>query len=78
MLTARRGCIIVSRYHNRNIHMSQDHLMLLKCGTCKRSNYWTTKNKKQVQRKLEFSKFCKWCKSHQAHKESKKDTKIRK
>ena len=44
----------------------------LACEKCKRINYYTRKNKKTVERKLEYKKFCKWCKKHTIHKESKK------
>ncbi|MDO8469858.1 MAG: 50S ribosomal protein L33 [bacterium] len=44
----------------------------LRCATCKRSNYTTRKNKKVVERKIEFKKYCPWCREHTAHKESKK------
>jgi large subunit ribosomal protein L33 len=44
----------------------------MRCDECKKINYYTTKNKKQVERKLEFKKFCKWCRKHTLHKESKK------
>src|SRR3990167_2313837 len=50
--------------------MSQDNLLRLKCTTCKRANYYTSKNKKKVERKLEFKKFCKWCHKHTPHKEA--------
>ena len=49
-----------------------EQLVRLRCSTCKRVNYYTRKNKKTVERKLEFKKFCKWCRKHTAHKESKK------
>lgn len=52
--------------------MSQDQLIKLSCKTCKRTNYWTRKNKKKVERKIELKKFCKWCKKNTTHKESKK------
>ncbi|MEA1929708.1 MAG: 50S ribosomal protein L33 [Patescibacteria group bacterium] len=52
--------------------MSQDHLIRLACSKCKRINYWSRKNRKQVERKIELAKFCKWCKKRTAHKESKK------
>lgn len=52
--------------------MSQDRLIKMACQDCKRINYWTSKNKKLVERKLEFKKFCKWCKKHVSHKEVKK------
>lgn len=44
----------------------------LACATCKKVNYFTRKNTKKVERKIEFEKFCQWCKKHTAHKESKK------
>lgn len=52
--------------------MSQDQLIRLSCKTCKRVNYWSRKNKKKVERKIELKKFCKWCKKNTIHKESKK------
>ncbi len=52
--------------------MSQDTLIKMKCDNCKNINYWTTKNKKSVQRKLEYKKFCKVCRAHKVHKEIKK------
>ncbi|PIR44739.1 MAG: 50S ribosomal protein L33 [Candidatus Vogelbacteria bacterium CG10_big_fil_rev_8_21_14_0_10_51_16] len=51
--------------------MSQKHLIGLKCKTCKRINYYSVKNKKQVERKIELKKFCKWCKKSVEHKECK-------
>ncbi len=51
--------------------MSQDKLIRMKCSVCKRPNYYTTKNKKTVERKLGFKKFCKWCKKSTLHKEAK-------
>ncbi|MBI2035854.1 MAG: 50S ribosomal protein L33 [Candidatus Liptonbacteria bacterium] len=48
------------------------NLIKLRCGSCKRNNYWTRKNKKLVERKLEYSKFCNWCRKHTKHKEAKK------
>ncbi len=52
--------------------MSQDHLIKLACKDCKRINYWTTKNKKKVERKIELKKYCKWCRKQTVHKEIKK------
>ncbi|MBC8464761.1 MAG: 50S ribosomal protein L33 [Parcubacteria group bacterium] len=52
--------------------MSQDRLIKLTCADCKRINYWSRKNKKKVERKIELSKYCKWCKKHTTHKEAKK------
>jgi len=51
--------------------MSQDNLLRLKCSICKSANYYTSKNKKKVERKLEFKKFCKKCKKQTVHKEAK-------
>ncbi|MEI6296674.1 MAG: 50S ribosomal protein L33 [bacterium] len=52
--------------------MPQKRLIKLACTTCKRINYWTSKNKKLVTRKLEYLKFCKWCTKKTKHKEVKK------
>ena len=52
--------------------MSQDHLIRLACQKCKRINYWTRKNRKQVERKIELKKFCRWCRQRTVHKEAKK------
>ncbi|MDP3785347.1 MAG: 50S ribosomal protein L33 [bacterium] len=51
--------------------MPQPNLFKLRCSECKRDNYYTTKNKKKVERKIELKKFCKWCKKHTPHKEAK-------
>lgn len=51
--------------------MSQDHLVKLTCKTCKHDNYYTTRNKKSVEKKLELKKFCSWCKKSTLHKETK-------
>gem|GEM_PF-44904 len=52
--------------------MSQDNLIKLSCTKCRRINYWSRKNKKKVERKIELKKFCNWCKKQTVHKESKK------
>ena len=52
--------------------MSQERLIRLACPSCKKINYWTSKNKKLVEKKIELNKFCKWCKKKTKHKESKK------
>ncbi len=52
--------------------MSQDRLIKLQCSKCKRVNYWSSKNKKLVTRKIELAKFCKWCKGSTKHVETKK------
>ncbi|PJE59586.1 MAG: 50S ribosomal protein L33 [Candidatus Portnoybacteria bacterium CG10_big_fil_rev_8_21_14_0_10_43_39] len=35
-------------------------------------NYYSHKNKKTIQKKLELKKHCKWCRKHTLHKEMKK------
>jgi large subunit ribosomal protein L33 len=52
--------------------MAQKQLIRLACTKCKRINYWSRKNKKLVERKIELNKFCKWCKIQTPHKEVKK------
>ena len=47
-----------------------DRLITLRCSVCKRRNYYTNKNKKQVERKIEYKKYCKWCKKATLHKEA--------
>jgi large subunit ribosomal protein L33 len=46
-------------------------IVTLACGTCKRRNYTTKKNKKNTPNKLEFKKYCAFCKVHTPHKETK-------
>ena len=46
-------------------------LITLQCGSCKRRNYVSTKNKRTTPNKLELKKFCRWCRSHTLHKETK-------
>jgi large subunit ribosomal protein L33 len=52
--------------------MSQDNIVRLKCSVCKSPNYYTKKNIKKVDRKLELKKFCKKCRKSTAHKEAKR------
>ncbi|HCI04431.1 TPA: 50S ribosomal protein L33 [Patescibacteria group bacterium] len=52
--------------------MSQDNLLKLKCSSCNRINYWTRKNKRKAEYKVNTKKHCKWCKKHTEHKEMKK------
>lgn len=52
--------------------MSQDRLIKLACAKCKRVTYWSRKNKRKVERKIEMPKFCKFCRAHTVHKEAKK------
>jgi len=47
-----------------------DRLITLRCSICKRRNYYTSKNKKLVERKIEFQKFCNWCRAKTLHKEA--------
>lgn len=49
--------------------MPQDNLLRMKCTVCKSANYYTSKNKKKVERKIELKKFCKKCKKRTPHKE---------
>ena len=49
-----------------------ERLIKLRCGVCKEINYYTRKNKKLVERKVELKKYCKKCRKHQVHKEIKK------
>ncbi len=51
--------------------MSQDHLVKLTCKICKTDNYFTTRNRKSVEKKLEMKKFCKKCRKNTLHKETK-------
>ena len=46
-----------------------DKLIGLKCSVCNRRNYYTRKNKKTVERKIQFNRYCKWCKKSTSHKE---------
>ena len=52
--------------------MSQDKLIKLQCTECKRINYWSRKNKKKIEKKIELKKYCKWDRKHTIHKEAKK------
>jgi large subunit ribosomal protein L33 len=46
-------------------------LIALQCTECKRRNYTTSKNRRNIQGKMEKKKFCKWCKTSTLHKETK-------
>ncbi|MEE2776837.1 MAG: 50S ribosomal protein L33 [Acidobacteriota bacterium] len=46
-------------------------IITLQCTECKRKNYATTKNKRNVTDRLERNKYCKWCRRHTLHKEVK-------
>ena len=43
----------------------------LQCSECKRKNYTTTKNRRNIQGKLEFNKYCRWDRKVTLHKETK-------
>ena len=47
-----------------------DRLITMRCTVCKRRNYYTNKNKKLVERKIELQKFCDWCRVKTLHKEA--------
>lgn len=47
-------------------------IITLACGTCKRRNYTTMKNKRNDTERLEIKKFCKFCRKHLEHRETKK------
>ncbi|MBP6855540.1 MAG: 50S ribosomal protein L33 [Candidatus Pacebacteria bacterium] len=49
-----------------------ENLIKLRCAECKRTNYYTRKNKKTNQEKLEVKKYCPWCREHAKHTETKK------
>ena len=46
-------------------------LIALQCTVCKRKNYTTKKNRRNIQEKLEFSKYCPFDRKHTQHKETK-------
>ena len=43
----------------------------LQCSECKRKNYTTYKNRKNITGKLELSKYCPFDRKHTMHKETK-------
>ncbi|MAG59662.1 50S ribosomal protein L33 [Candidatus Woesebacteria bacterium] len=51
--------------------MSQDSMIKLECSGCKRTNYYSRKNKKTIKDRLQIKKFCRHCKKHTDHKETK-------
>jgi large subunit ribosomal protein L33 len=46
-------------------------LIALQCTECKRKNYTTKKNRRNIQEKLEFKKYCPFDRKHTVHKETK-------
>jgi large subunit ribosomal protein L33 len=59
------GVIVMAKKDDRII-------ITLACGTCKRRNYTTMKNKKNDPERLNLEKYCKFCRKHVEHKETKK------
>ena len=51
--------------------MPQDNLIKLQCTVCKRINYFSNRNKKNVKEKVELKKYCKWDRKHTLHREAK-------
>ncbi|HLC70126.1 MAG TPA: 50S ribosomal protein L33 [Patescibacteria group bacterium] len=49
----------------------RENLIKFECGDCKRTNYFSRKNKKTLKTRLLLSKYCKHCKKHTEHKETK-------
>ena len=45
-------------------------LVALQCTECSRRNYTTSKNRRNIQGKLEFKKYCKFDKKHTLHRET--------
>jgi large subunit ribosomal protein L33 len=58
-------------YKIKLIFMSQENMIKLECTECKRINYYSRKNKKNIKNRLQLKKYCKWCKKHTLHKETK-------
>ncbi|MDR2467405.1 MAG: 50S ribosomal protein L33 [Spirochaetaceae bacterium] len=46
-------------------------LIALQCSECKRRNYTTKKNRRNIQEKLEMKKYCPFDRKHTIHKETK-------
>ncbi|MDT8285459.1 MAG: 50S ribosomal protein L33 [Thermovirgaceae bacterium] len=46
-------------------------LVALKCSDCNRRNYTTSKNRRNIQGKLEFKKYCPFDRKHTLHVETK-------
>lgn len=42
------------------------------CSVCKSQNFVTSRNKVNMEKKLEINKYCNVCKKYQLHKESSK------
>lgn len=62
-----------SRLGATQMAKKEDRIIItLACGTCKRRNYTTMKNKRNDSERLEIKKFCKFCRMHIEHRETKK------
>ena len=46
-------------------------IIALKCPECNNKNYTTTKNRKNIQGKLEKNKYCPFCRKSTMHNEAK-------
>ncbi len=46
-------------------------IIALQCAECKRRNYTTKKNRRNIQGKLEKKKYCPFDRKHTVHKETK-------
>ncbi len=46
-------------------------IIALQCSECKRRNYTTYKNRKNIQGKMELNKYCPFDRKHTLHKETK-------
>ena len=53
---------------SRNGRVMQETITL-QCTECKRKNYSSTKNRKNVTDRLELKKYCRWCRRHTLHRE---------
>ncbi|MCX6740054.1 MAG: 50S ribosomal protein L33 [Candidatus Parcubacteria bacterium] len=51
--------------------MSQDNLIKFECTVCKKTNYYSQKNKKIIKERMQLKKYCRHCKKHTLHKETK-------
>jgi large subunit ribosomal protein L33 len=45
-------------------------LITLACGSCKRRNYTSKKNKRTHPDRVEYRKYCRFCRKHTPHKET--------
>lgn len=46
-------------------------IITMACTECKRRNYTSTKNKRNITGRLELKKYCRFCNSHTVHRETK-------